>query len=58
MCGYPVSSAMKLFMSSDTDTSQAQMIMWSLVSGGQFWLSGKASFFVCRLLIGLLQGGL
>ncbi|GAB7331236.1 hypothetical protein MBLNU13_g02699t2 [Cladosporium sp. NU13] len=35
----------------------AQMIMWSLVSGGQFWLSGKASFFTCRVLIGLLQGG-
>lgn len=35
----------------------AQMIMWSLVSGAQFWLNGRASFLVCRVLIALLQGG-
>jgi hypothetical protein len=49
---------MILLMSGDADKRQAQMIMSSLVSGGQFWLSGRASFFICRLLIGLLQGGL
>ena len=34
-----------------------QMIAWSFVSGSQFWLSGKASFLTCRILIALLQGG-
>ena len=46
------------YMSDGADERSAQMIMWSLVSGGQFWLSGRASFFTCRVLIGLLQGGL
>jgi hypothetical protein len=36
----------------------AQMIMWSLVSGGQFFLTGKGSLYACRLLMGMLQGGL
>ncbi|KAK0702369.1 major facilitator superfamily domain-containing protein [Lasiosphaeris hirsuta] len=35
----------------------AQMILWSLVASGQFWLKGRQSFLVCRALIGLLQGG-
>lgn len=33
------------------------MIAWSLVSSYQFWLSGKTSFLVCRVVIGALQGG-
>ena len=35
----------------------AQMIMWSLVSGAQFCLSGRTSFLICRVLIATLQGG-
>ena len=31
--------------------------MWSIVSLSQFWLSGRPSFFTCRAIIGLLQGG-
>lgn len=34
-----------------------QMVLWSLVAGGQFWLSGRTSFLVCRALLGVLQGG-
>lgn len=33
----------------------AQMIMWSLVSGGQFFLTGKGSFYACRLLMGMFR---
>ncbi|CAH0053637.1 unnamed protein product [Clonostachys solani] len=33
------------------------MCSWSLVSGAQFFLSGKTSFLVTRALLGMLQGG-
>ncbi|KAF9484766.1 MFS general substrate transporter [Pholiota conissans] len=34
-----------------------QMVLWSVVSLSQLWLSGKGSFFACRCLLGFLQGG-
>ncbi|KAF9456607.1 allantoate permease [Collybia nuda] len=34
-----------------------QMCMWSLLTMGQFWLTGRSSFLVCRGLLGFIQGG-
>ncbi|KAF2130741.1 MFS general substrate transporter [Dothidotthia symphoricarpi CBS 119687] len=34
-----------------------QMVLWSLVASCQALLSGRNSFFVCRALLGLIEGG-
>lgn len=33
------------------------MVLWSIVASSQFRLSGRASFLVCRSILGFLQGG-
>lgn len=34
-----------------------QMIVWSLASGGQFFIHNRAGFFACRFFVGLFMGG-
>ena len=34
-----------------------QMVSWSLVASLQAFLSGRSSFFACRALLGMLEGG-
>lgn len=34
-----------------------QMVSWSLVASCQAFLNGRTSFFVCRFLLGLIEGG-
>ncbi|KAI5795367.1 major facilitator superfamily domain-containing protein [Peziza echinospora] len=34
-----------------------QMVSWSLIASMQALLSGRTSFFVCRALLGLIEGG-
>lgn len=34
-----------------------QLVLWSIASGAQFWMKGRASFLALRWLIGMLQGG-
>ncbi|KAF2036193.1 MFS general substrate transporter [Setomelanomma holmii] len=34
-----------------------QMVSWSLVASLQAFLSGRSSFFACRALLGLVEGG-
>ncbi|XMA10484.1 hypothetical protein WAI453_003275 [Rhynchosporium graminicola] len=35
----------------------SQMVVWSIVASGQFFLVGRTSFLVSRALLGALQGG-
>lgn len=35
----------------------AQMILWSIVACGQYWLNGRTAFLTCRALLAILQGG-
>lgn len=34
-----------------------QMVSWSLVASCQAFLSGRGSFWTCRALLGLIEGG-
>lgn len=34
-----------------------QIILWSLASGGQFFMHNRAGFFACRFFIGIFMGG-
>lgn len=34
-----------------------QIILWSLASGGQFFMHNRAGFFACRFFIGFFMGG-
>lgn len=34
-----------------------QMVSWSLVASMQAFLNGRTSFFICRWLLGLIEGG-
>ncbi|KAJ5921650.1 major facilitator superfamily domain-containing protein [Penicillium verhagenii] len=34
-----------------------QIILWSLASGGQFFMQNRAGFFACRFLLGFFMGG-
>lgn len=34
-----------------------QMVSWSLIASCQAFLSGKSSFYACRALLGLVEGG-
>lgn len=34
-----------------------QVMLWLIVAGAQFWVNGRTSFLVTRVLVGLLQSG-
>ncbi|PQE05226.1 phthalate transporter protein [Rutstroemia sp. NJR-2017a BBW] len=34
-----------------------QMVVWSIIGSGQFFLQGRTSFLITRALLGMLQGG-
>jgi MFS family permease len=34
-----------------------QMVSWSLVASCQAFLNGRTSFFICRFLLGMIEGG-
>jgi len=33
-----------------------QMVAWSIIASSQAFLQGKTSFYICRALIGLIEG--
>lgn len=33
------------------------MVSWSLVASCQAFLNGRTSFFICRFLLGIIEGG-
>jgi len=33
-----------------------QMVAWSIIASSQAFLGGKTSFYICRALIGLVEG--
>ena len=35
----------------------AQIMLWSLAAGGQFFMKNRAGFFACRFFIGIFMGG-
>jgi hypothetical protein len=35
----------------------AQMVLWSIVACGQYWMNGRTAFLTCRALLAILQGG-
>ncbi|KAF2141570.1 uncharacterized protein K452DRAFT_351171 [Aplosporella prunicola CBS 121167] len=35
----------------------AQIVLWSIASGAQFFMRGRAAFFACRFFIGIFMGG-
>jgi MFS family permease len=44
-------------ISTTYNISDSAQIMWSLVASFQAFLSGKSSFYACRALLGLIEGG-
>jgi MFS family permease len=44
-------------ISTTYNISDSAQIMWSLVASFQAFLSGKSSFYACRALLGVIEGG-
>lgn len=49
---------LELTLSGPDNWIPIQMVSWSLVASLQAFLSGRSSYFACRALLGLLEGGL